>query len=72
MTLLSLCEQKDPASRLARLLIEDMTDLTVYLGQAANEAHAGTDIDFSAKLRLVRELEDVLTALNKNVRVSSC
>ena len=72
MSFLRLCEQKDPASRLALLLLEEATDITIYLGRAVNEAHAGTEIDFPAKLRLVSELEDVLTALGKNVRVSNC
>ena len=39
---------------------------------AANEAHEGTGFDFQVKLALIRQLEECLRELRKNVKISFC
>ncbi len=72
MMLLTLCEQKDAASLLSRFLIEKATDVNIYFGMAANSAHEGTDIDFQTKLSLIKLLEESLTRMHKNIKISFC
>lgn len=72
MLSLELRERKDGAAELAGYLLEEATDITIYFGRAVNTAHQGLDIDFEEKLNAVRELEEVLTRLGKNVKVSMC
>ena len=70
--LLELRRKKDAASVLARVLIETATDVNIYFGMAANEAHEGTEFDFQVKLSLIRQLEECLRQMNKNVKISFC
>lgn len=59
----------DGATRLARLLLEDCTTLTLWVGQAINPAHQNPDlpIDLSIKMQEVRRLADVMERLGKEV-----
>ena len=57
---------------LARLFVETATDINIYFGMAANEAHEGTGFDFQVKLALIRQLEECLRELRKNVKISFC
>lgn len=70
--LLELRRKKDAASVLALVLIETATDVNIYFGMAANEAHEGTEFDFQVKLSLIRQLEECLRQMNKNVKISFC
>ena len=70
--LLELRRKKDAASALALVLIETATDVNIYFGMAANEAHEGTEFDFQVKLSLIRQLEECLRQMNKNVKISFC
>ena len=70
--LLELRRKKDAASVLALLLIETATDVNIYFGMAANEAHEGTEFDFQVKLSLIRQLEECLRQMDKNVKISFC
>ena len=70
--LLELHRKKDAASALARVLIETATDVNIYFGMAANEAHEGTEFDFQVKLSLIRQLEECLRQMDKNVKISFC
>ena len=70
--LLELRRKKDAASVLARVLIETATDVNIYFGMAANEAHEGTEFDFQVKLSLIRQLEECLRLMDKNVKISFC
>ena len=72
LAFLDFCHKKDAASVLARLLIETATDINIYFGMAANAAHEGTQFDFSAKLSLIRQLEECLQRMNKQVKISFC
>lgn len=64
--------KKDGASRIARLLFEEATDINFYVGRAVNAAHQNPDlpIGFSIKMRLVEELADTLKKMGKRIRVS--
>lgn len=72
LALLRLSRGKDAASQLAMLLIETATDVNIYFGMAPNQAHEGTEFDFQAKLSLIKQLEDCLQRMNKNVKISFC
>jgi len=72
LALLEFSRKKDAASVLARLFVETATDINIYFGMAANEAHAGTGFDFQVKLALIRQLEECLRELRKNVKISFC
>jgi hypothetical protein len=62
----------DGASRIARLLFEEATDISFYVGRAVNPAHQNPDlpIEFNIKMRLVDELADCLKKMGKNIKVS--
>ena len=72
MTLLKLSKQKDGAAVLALLLIETATDINIYFGMAANDAHEGTGFDFQVKLTLIKQIADCLQQMNKNAKISFC
>ncbi len=59
------------AAKLARLLIEDCTDLTMYIGRAINPAHQNPNLpmDLSIKLRLLNELAEEMRAMGRRVEV---
>lgn len=63
-------QQKDGASRLARLLL-DATDITFLLGRAINPAHQNPDFpkNLSIKLNIVKELVDILDKMGKHTEI---
>lgn len=62
-------EGKDGASRLARLLFEEATDVSLYIGCAVNPAHqsAALPAGFFNKTRLLEELAQSLEKMGKRV-----
>lgn len=64
--------KKDGASMIARLLFEEATDISFFVGRAINPAHQNPDlpINFSIKMQLVTELVDCLKQMGKRVKVS--
>ena len=72
MDCLNISKGKDPASLLTLLLIEEATDVNIYFGMSENIAHQGTDIDFDAKLALIKQLEECLSKIGKSVKISFC
>ncbi len=64
--------KQDGASRIARLLFEEATDINLFVGRAINPAHQNPDlpISFNIKMRLTEELESCLKKMGKRVRVS--
>lgn len=64
--------KKDGASRIARLLFEEATDINFYVGRAINPAHQNPDlpINFSIKMNLVEELSSCLKKMGKRIKVS--
>jgi hypothetical protein len=63
---------EDGASRIARLLFEEATDINFYVGRAINPAHQNPvlPIDFSIKMRLIDELTACLKEMGKQIKVS--
>lgn len=63
---------RDGASRIARMLFEDATDVNFFVGRAVNPAHQNPDlpITFNIKMRLVEELSDCLGKMGKKVNVT--
>lgn len=72
MCLLSFCRQTDAASLISTLIIEKATDVNIYFGMAANTSHESTEIDFDAKLSLMKALEACLLRMRKRVKISFC
>lgn len=64
--------KKDGASKIARLLFEEATDINFFVGRAINPAHQNPalPINFSIKMNLVNELSKCLKEMGKNVKVS--
>jgi hypothetical protein len=63
---------EDGASRIARFLFEEATDINFYVGRAINPAHQNPDlpIAFSIKMRLIDELAACLKEMGKRIKVS--
>lgn len=66
------CFKQDGASLISRLLFEEATDISFYVGRAMNPAHQNPDlpINFSIKMNLVEELTKYLKQMGKRVKVS--
>jgi hypothetical protein len=66
---ISKLKDNNGASRLARLLMEDCTNLTLWVGKAINPAHQNPDlpIDLSIKMQEVERLAHVMRQLGKEV-----
>jgi hypothetical protein len=64
--------KKDGASRIARMLFEEATDINFYVGKAVNPAHQDLDlpISFQSKMQLVDALADCLREMGKQIKVS--
>lgn len=64
--------QKDAASKIARLLFEEATDINFYVGTAVNPAHQNLDlpIQFNIKMNLIDELSECLKKMGKRIKVS--
>jgi hypothetical protein len=63
---------EDAASSIARLLFEEATDISFYVGRAINPAHQNPElpIHFNIKMRLVDELAKCLKKMGKKINVS--
>lgn len=64
----------DGASRLAKLLFEDATDINFFIGQAVNTANEelGLEIGHAVKMGFIKQIRQCLEQVGKNVRVSMC
>ncbi len=64
-------EKKDGATRVAKLLIEECTEIRFLVGRAMNPAHQNPDLPLalSLKLRLVEDIAVLLRRLGKSVEV---
>ncbi len=64
--------QRDGASLICQLLLEEATDINFYVGRAINPAHQNPDlpINFSIKMNLVEELSKCLQQMGKRIKVS--
>ena len=61
--------REDAASKIARLLVEEGTDIRFFVGRAVNPAHQNPDlpIGFNIKMHLIRELSECLKKTGKRV-----
>lgn len=66
--------KRDGASLVAKMLFEEATDINIFIGKAVNSAHQSVaiPIDYSVKMGLIKELENILVKMNKNVKASLC
>ena len=62
-------DEDNGASRLAKLIIEECTDLYLYVGKAINEAHQSPDLpfDLSIRMNLVEQIKKSTMEMGKNV-----
>mgnify|MGYP007119869539 CR=1 FL=1 len=62
----------DGASKIAKVLFEEATDINFYVGKAINPAHQNSDlpISFNLKMNLVEELSKCLKKMGKRIKVS--
>jgi hypothetical protein len=63
---------QDGASKIARMLFEEATDINFFVGRAINPAHQDpkSPISFNVKMKLVEELADCLKKMGKKIKVS--
>lgn len=63
--------KKDGATKLAKLLCDECTDVTFLVGRAINPAHQNPDLPISLnlKLQLVKECSTALKKMGKRVKV---
>lgn len=68
----SALEEPDGASRLARLLIREATQIGFYVGTAINPAHQNPNFpqDLNIKLRIVKEMNRVLQSIGKQTMLT--
>ena len=63
--------KKDGASKLAKILLEECTQISFYVGRAMNPAHQnpGFPLNLSLKLKLVEEIAECIRSTGKQVRI---
>ncbi len=64
--------KQDGASQMARLLFEEATDISFFVGRAVNPAQQDPDLPFNfrIKMNLVKDLTEALKQMGKRVTVS--
>lgn len=64
-------KKNDGASKIARLLFKEATDITFFVGQAVNPAHQNPDlpINFNIKRQIIRDLASCLEKMGKRINV---
>lgn len=64
-----LLDMDNGASKLAKMIIEDCTDVRFFVGKAVNEAQQSLGFDISVRSNLTEQLVKVLKSLGKTVAV---
>jgi hypothetical protein len=66
------CNKKDGASKIARMLFEEATDISFFVGRAINPAHQNPElpINFNIKMQLVEQLADYLKRMGKRIKIN--
>lgn len=64
-------DAENGASKLAKIIIEECTEIHLYVGKALNEAHENTDLpfDLSVRMNLVDQMKEVAEKIGKHVTV---
>lgn len=62
-------DENNGASRLASIILEQCTDVRMFVGTAANEAQQQIGFDVSVRSNIVEQLKKVLESLGKRVEV---
>lgn len=64
-------DAENGASKLAKIIIEECTDVHFFVGKALNEAHENTDLpfDLSVRMNLVEQMKDVMEKIGRRVAV---
>jgi hypothetical protein len=64
-------DKKDGASRLAKFLIEEGTNINFFVGRAINPAHQNTDfpLNLGLKLKLVEDMAECIRNMGKQVNI---
>lgn len=67
-----LLDEQNGASMVAKYIIEQCTDLHLYVGKAINEAHQNPDLpfDLSIRMNLVKQIEETVKSMGKEVTVT--
>lgn len=62
----------DGASRITNMLINEGTSIDIYIGQAVNPAHQNPSFpdEFNLKIKIVKDIARLLTALGKKVSIN--
>lgn len=63
---------EDGASRLARMLVEDATHITCWIGQAINPAHQNPDFpqNFNLKNTIMKDITQLLEKIGKEIEIN--
>ena len=64
-------DKKNGASMVAKIIIEECTDLHMYVGRAINRAHQNPELpfDLSIRMNLVHQIEEVVKAMGKEISI---
>ena len=64
-------DAENGASKLAKMIIEECTDLNIFVGTAMNVAHQNSNLPFelSVRMNLVEQLKDIAERMGKKVNV---
>ncbi|HAK42213.1 MAG TPA: hypothetical protein DCM59_05210 [Clostridium sp.] len=59
---------------ISKMLFEEATDINFFIGKAINPSHneLNSDVSYTIKLGIIRELEKILNDMGKNVKMSLC
>jgi hypothetical protein len=65
-------DKENGGSQLAKLFLEDCTNISLYVGKAINTAHQNPALpfDLSIRMNLIEQLKETLTKLGKQVTVT--
>ncbi len=65
-------DEQNGASMIAKIIIEECTDLTLFVGKAINQAHQNPELpfDLSIRMNLTEQIKETVHAMGKNVRVT--
>lgn len=68
----AILDEKNGAAMVAKKIIEECTDLHIFVGKAINVAHQNPELpfDLSIRMNLVQQIQEVATTLGKEVVIT--